>query len=219
MPFFKRKTAIIYTLMFSSFINNVYSKVASVSTETLLWIIFGSFAGIFLLTFFLTLCVKKVKSASKKPFFNLLNAYAALTFGAFLTEEPIPESIIAAVIFWCVGYLLYGVLCILTKSKGQTEIKNAVAVSSLPPLSPPAKPPVSRAEVPAARSTVRLEHAISVTDRLLQKNLGKGDRQELEKLKNTLAVLQMKGALTPAEADILNDNFNALLKLMAKYNV
>ena len=73
--------------------------------------------------------------------------------------------------------------------------------------------------MPVAKNNVRLEHAISVTDRLLQKNLGKGDRQELEKLKNTLAVLQMKGALSPAESEILNENFNALLKLMAKYDV
>ena len=60
---------------------------------------------------------------------------------------------------------------------------------------------------------------MGVTDKLLSKNLSKSDRQELEKLKNTLAVLQIKGTLTPTEAEILNDNFNALLKLMAKYNV
>ena len=60
---------------------------------------------------------------------------------------------------------------------------------------------------------------MSVIDKLLLKNIGKGDRQELEKLKNTLTVLQMKGTLSPTESDILNDNFNALLKLMAKYNV
>ena len=77
----------------------------------------------------------------------------------------------------------------------------------------------ARVDVPAAKSTVRLDHAVTVTDNLLRKNLGKGDRQELEKLKNTLVVLQMKGTLTPAESDILNDNFNALLKLMAKYNI
>ena len=66
---------------------------------------------------------------------------------------------------------------------------------------------------------MRLEHAVTVTDKLLAKNLGKGDRQELEKLKNTLAVLRVKGTLTPSEAEILNENFNTLLKLMAKYDV
>ena len=76
-----------------------------------------------------------------------------------------------------------------------------------------------QAQVPAAKNGVRLEHAVAVTDKLLTKNLAKTDRQELEKLKNTLAVLKIKGSLNPVEADILNDNFNALLKLMAKYNV
>ncbi|MDE6868301.1 MAG: hypothetical protein K2J83_04075 [Clostridia bacterium] len=205
--------------MFSEFINNVYSKVASLSFDTLLWIIWGSFAGIFIATLLLSLCLPRIKTASKTPFFNLVNAYAALTFGAFITEEGLPQSVLAAVIFWCVGYLLYGLLCLTTKRKKQAAIQSQVAISSLPVTNPPVKQPVIRAEVPTAKSTVRLEHAISVTDRLLQKNLGKGDRQELEKLKNTLAVLQMKGALTPSESDILNENFNALLKLMAKYNV
>lgn len=205
--------------MFSEFINGIYSKVASIGFDTLLWIVWGSFAAVFIATLFLTLCVPKIKAASKKPFFNLVNAYAALTFGSFLTEEGLPQSVIAAVIFWCVGYLLYGLLCIVTKDKKRAAIQSQVAISSLPVQNAPVKQPALRAEVPAAKSTVRLEHAISVTDRLLQKNLGKGDRQELEKLKNTLAVLQMKGALTPSESDILNDNFNALLKLMAKYNV
>ena len=71
----------------------------------------------------------------------------------------------------------------------------------------------------SAKASVRLDHAMTVTDKLLAKSLGKSDRQELEKLKNTLVVLQMKGNLSTAETDILNDNFNALLKLMAKYNV
>lgn len=205
--------------MFSEFINGIYSKIAGISFDTLLWVVWGSFAAVFVATLFLSLCVPKIKAASKKPFFYLVNAFAALTFGAFLTEESLPQSVLAAVIFWCAGYLLYGLLCVTTKSKKRAAIQSQVAISSLPQAPAPAKPPVMRTEVPAAKSTVRLEHAISVTDRLLQKNLGKGDRQELEKLKNTLAVLQMKGALTPSESDILNDNFNALLKLMAKYNV
>lgn len=82
---------------------------------------------------------------------------------------------------------------------------------------PKSEPP--RQIAPAAKNSVRLEHAIAVTDKLLLKNLSKADRSELEKLKNTLAVLKIKGTLNPAESEILNDNFNALLKLMAKYNM
>ena len=79
--------------------------------------------------------------------------------------------------------------------------------------------PQPQPQIPAAKNGVRLEHAVAVTDKLLTKNLAKADRLELEKLKNTLAVLKIKGTLNPTEADILNENFNALLKLMAKYNV
>ena len=79
-----------------------------------------------------------------------------------------------------------------------------------------ARPPKNNP--PAAQNNIKLDHAVTVTENLLTKNLSKSDRQELEKLKNILAVLQIKGTLTTAESDILNENFNALLKLMAKYN-
>ncbi|MDE6104245.1 MAG: hypothetical protein K2G38_00965 [Clostridia bacterium] len=210
--------------MFSENINKIYDGLASIKFDTLIWIVWGSFLGIFALTFILGFVLPKIREASKRPFLCFVNIYAALTVAAFLTANGFGQSVLAAAIFWCVGYLLYGVLCFFTKRKQVKLVQSQVAVSSLPITPPPTttaqKPQTpARAEIPAAKSSVRLEHAISVTDRLLQKNLGKGDRQELEKLKNTLAVLQMKGTLTPAEADILNENFNALLKLMAKYNV
>lgn len=209
--------------MFSENINKIYDGLASIKFDTLIWIVWGSFLGIFALTFILGFVLPKIREASKRPFLCFVNIYAALTVAAFLTANGFGQSVLAAAIFWCVGYLLYGVLCFFTKRKQVKLVQSQVAVSSLP-ITPPTttaqkQQAPARAEIPAAKSSVRLEHAISVTDRLLQKNLGKGDRQELEKLKNTLAVLQMKGTLTPAEADILNENFNALLKLMAKYNV
>ena len=206
--------------MFTEYINKIYNGLASVKFDVLMWIVFGTFATIFAAVLVLSLLVPKMRSASKRPFLCLVNAYAALTLTAFLTDNDLAQSVLAAVIFWCAGYIAYGVLCFLSKSKQVKIVQSQVAVSSMPVIQPPRPQPNNvRQEIPAAKSTVRLEHAISVTDRLLQKNLGKGDRQELEKLKNTLAVLQMKGTLTPSESDILNDNFNALLKLMAKYNV
>ncbi|MDE5722273.1 MAG: hypothetical protein K2I30_06020 [Clostridia bacterium] len=207
--------------MFSENINKIYDGLASIKFDTLIWIIWGSFLGLFALVFILGFILPKIRAASKRPFLCLVNIYAAVTVAAFLTANGLGQSVLAAAIFWCVGYLLYGVLCFFTKRKQVKLVQSQVAVSSLPVSPSPSQKPQTpaRAEIPAAKSSVRLEHAISVTDRLLQKNLGKGDRQELEKLKNTLAVLQMKGTLTPAEADILNENFNALLKLMAKYNV
>lgn len=180
-------------------------------------IIWGSFAGIFVLTFILCLALPGIRSASKRPFLSLANAYSAVTLAAFLTAVELPQAILAAAIFWCAGYVLYGLLCAVTKPAiVRQSTVSQVALTSLP-VPPPQKS--NNAPVPPVKNSVRLEHAMSVTDKLLGKNIGRGDRQELEKLKNTLTVLQMKGTLSPTESDILNDNFNALLKLMAKYNV
>ncbi len=201
--------------MFSKIINGIYSSISSVPFDTLVWIILGSFAGITLLTAILTFVLPKIRAAEKRPYLCLVNAFTAVVLAAFLTEQPLAQSVLAAVIFWCFGYFLYGVLCFISQPAKSKEITPS-AVTLLPVRNTAVTP---RTDVPAAKSSVRLEHAISVTDRLLTKNLGKSDRQELEKLKSTLSVLQVKGELSPAESDILNDNFNALLKLMAKYNI
>jgi hypothetical protein len=73
--------------------------------------------------------------------------------------------------------------------------------------------------VPAATADVRLDHALSITDRLLAKTLTKGDRGEVEKIRSYLSVLSIKGTLSPEEGEALNESFNTLLKLMAKYNL
>ena len=203
--------------MFSDYVNKIYSFLSSVKFDTLMWLIIGSFAGIFLLALLLTLFSRKFKASDKRPFLCLANAFSALVFAAFLTGEELAQSCLAAVIFWFAGYLAYGVLCFFTSPVKEKPAAVQTVLSAMPVRQQPATE--VRTDVPAAKSSVRLEHAISVTDRLLQKNLGKSDRQELEKLKGTLSVLQIKGTLTPAESDILNENFNALLKLMAKYNV
>lgn len=199
-------------------LDGIVSSVSSVPFDALVWIICGTFAAIFLLSLILTLKIPRIKYSSKRPFLCLANAYAAIVLAAFLIGGGMAQAVIAAALFWCAGYICYGILCFFSKEKRQSAPALQQAVITSLPQTAPQKTPV-RAEVPVAKNNVRLEHAISVTDRLLQKNLGKGDRQELEKLKNTLAVLQMKGALSPAESEILNENFNALLKLMAKYDV
>lgn len=202
--------------MISEFIGAVISSAENIGFDKLIWIIWGSFAGVFALIFILCFLTPKIRSAGKRPFLCLVNAYSAITLACFLTFEELVTSLVATVLFWLVAYVLYGALCLVTKKpKEAGEIIPAATVTSMPV----AVTRTVRGETPTAKSSVRLEHAVSVTDKLLQKNLGKSDRQELEKLKNTLAVLQIKGTLSPTEADILNDNFNALLKLMAKYNV
>lgn len=185
--------------------------------DTLVGIILGSYAGIFLLVLFASLISPKLRIADKRPYLCFTNAYAAVVLAAFLTVNNLSQAILVCAMFWFAGYLSYGLLCAISKPKAlrQTTVAQ-VAVTSMP-----ARPPqrVTNSPIPPSKTDVRLEHAISVTDRLLQKELGKGDRQELEKLKNTLAVFQMKGTLSPKESDYLNENFNTLLKLMSKYNL
>ena len=201
-----------------------YGWFDSLPFDTLIYFVWGSYLAIFLVAFVATLASKKFKAASKKPFLSLTNAYAAVTLASFMLQCGFAQSVTATVIFWVVGYILYGALCALTKSYANRKAKVAQVAASETPI--PAQPMramrtdmQAQAQIPAAKNGVRLEHAVAVTDKLLTKNLAKTDRQELEKLKNTLAVLKIKGSLNPTEADILNDNFNALLKLMAKYNV
>ena len=209
---------IVYNLiMFSQFIDRLFSTISSIPFDTLVIIILGSFTGIFLLAFFASLALPRLRTASKRPYLCFTNAYTAVVLAAYLTVSELPQAILAAALFWCAGYLTYGLLCAVSKPVAiRHKTVSQVAVTSIPP-KPPQK--ISNPPVPPTKNNVRLEHAISVTDSLLQKDLGKGDRQELEKLKNTLAVFQMKGTLSPTESDFLNENFNALLKLMAKYNV
>lgn len=203
--------------MFSQYINQVFSTISQVPFDTLMIIILGSFAGIFLLVFVASLALPKLRAASKRPYLCFTNAYTAVVLAAFITEVELPQAILASALFWCAGYLTYGLLCAITRPQAfQRSTVSQVAATSLPQR-PPQK--TSNPPVPPTKNNVRLEHAISVTDSLLKKNLGKGDRQELEKLKNTLAVFQMKGNLSPTESDFLNENFNSLLKLMAKYNM
>ena len=201
--------------MFKEMIDSVYSSLSSIPFDTLIWIILGTFLGITALVFILCFTVPKIKEASKRPYLCFVNAYTAVVLASFLTGDGLAQSVLASALFWCVGYILYGMFCFISRPAKKEESSPSVVTfmqSGPAPIQP-------RPSSPVAKSSVRLEHAIAVTERLLQKNLSKSDRQELEKLKSTLSVLQLKGELSPAESDILNDNFNALLKLMAKYNI
>ena len=156
------------------------------------------------------------KGCAEKPFLALTNAYSGVNLAVFLLKCTLSEAIIVTAIFWVVGYIFYGILCFFPVKKKKKGVEVQTALPVQPVYTQPARP--VNQQTPAAKSNIKLDHAVTVTDNLLTKNLSKSDRQELEKLKNTLAVLQIKGTLTPAESDILNENFNALLKLMAKYN-
>ena len=217
--------------MFESLAEKITGLAAKISFDALIWLIWGSFIAIFILALTLCLCLPYVRSSSKRPYLCLLYAYTALTLAAFLTKNKFEHAAFNACIFWVAGYLGYGILCLASREKTKPRtMPEQVAACAVPvqtvqtappvPEAPPAQPKVKPAPAgTVAHNNVRLEHAIAVCNKLLDKNLGKTDRQELEKLKNTLEVLKIKGTMTPAEGEILNENFNTLLKLMAKYNV
>lgn len=218
--------------MFSKIGKYLLDFAANFTFDNVVWLTWGSYAAIFALSLLLCIALPSVRIASKKPFLCLSYCYTAATFALFLTVNTVEEAAFVACIFWVAGYILYGFLCAVSKRKNSAPAQAAAAAAPAPILTAPgpakpidmplAKPNPKQPSTPAnviSRSNVRLDHAIAVTAKLLEKNLGKTDRQELEKLKNTLEVLKVKGTLTPAEGEILNENFNTLLKLMAKYNV
>lgn len=175
------------------------------------------FAAICLLPLAGALLSKRVKAAEKRPFFHLNNAFAALTLAIFCLHFTFTEAVIISAAMWLLGYLVYGLLCALTpKTAAKSPERPPVRVQEAPRPYPTA---FARPDVPPAQSAVRLEHALSIADKLLLKNLGRGDRQELEKMKTALTVLKVKGVLSPEEGEALNEMFNALLKLMAKYDL
>ncbi len=201
--------------MITQFLDALCEAVASLSTNTLLLIVWGAFAFIFLLALVLCFLTRGVRRADKRPFLALTNAFAAVTLAVLLTRKELSYSVLASALFWCVGYLLYGALVLASR-----RMERAERVRAHLPL-PSAPPPVQSfpPAVSPSRANVRAEHAISVTEKLLAKNLGRGDRQEVERIKAALYVMQLKGSLSPEENERLNDNFNTLLKLMAKYGV
>lgn len=210
--------------MCSTIADKIYSFITGIPFNTLVIVVWASYLGIFILSLACCIFSKKARAASKRPYLALTNAYAGVCLALFLMERELSQAVITAVLFWVAGYISYGALCAFDsrpEHAGQRVVQQT-AVTAIPVAQPPARqarPEQPAPNAPAAKTSVRLEHAVAVTDKLLSKNLSKTDRQELEKLKNTLAVLQIKGSLTPTEAEILNENFNALLKLMAKYNV
>lgn len=164
----------------------------------------------------------KLRAHDKRAFMWVVNAFAAVTLAVFLCEFTLAKSVAAAVAVWLVGFIAYGVLKVI-KVKGNDSVNTVQPPVSNVSVMPtrPARPaqPAQSVPQPAVNTGVRLEHALSIADKLLMKNLGRGDRQELEKIKTALTVLKVKGVLSAQEGEALNDMFNALLKLMAKYDL
>ena len=216
---------------FANFLGNVFTFLKTLPPWLPLLIIWSVYGALSVAIFILCLCNKRVKAHDKKPFFHLLNAFTALTLAFSATEGDTPRAVILSATFWLLGYLFYGLLCALTP---KTEHKNCQDGCFYAPYSSfqSSSSATERAQVPVPtqrtystgsatleNGAIRLEHAISITDKLLQKNLGKGDRQELERMKGVLYSMQLKSAFTVDDGKVLNGHFNSLLKLMAKYNL
>ncbi len=162
----------------------------------------------------------KLRARDKRIFLNVVNAFTATTLAVFLTEFSLPQSVAVAALLWLCGYLVYGALTLFKVKKSNQAVPRTVPLTVTAAQTRPARPPQPvQSAPPAVNSVVRLEHALSIADKLLMKNLGRGDRQELEKIKTALTVLKVKGVLSSQEGEALNDMFNALLKLMAKYDL
>ena len=197
--------------MLTNFFDDVCAAAESLSLDVLIGACWGAFALLFMVTFILCLSCAGVRRAEKRPFFAAVNVFAVVTLAFALTEKSVEYSALLAAVFWCVGYLLYGL--IVPVSKKSVRAARIPALQGVPPAG------VFTPSVRPAKPNVPTEHAVSVTEKLLKADLGKGDRQEAERIKSALSFLKAKGELTPADNELLNEKFNALLKLMAKYDI
>ena len=207
----------------TNFFNNVLAQLANADFGLLIIIDLVAFGVTVAAALVACLISRKVRAHDKRSFIYAVNAFTALTRAIVLTEFSLGQSVAASAVFWCAGYLIYGALHLFKVRKKRVVAPQgnpvpAVTVNAPVRTERPRQAAPANVE-PASPSGVRLEHALSIADKLLMKNLGRGDRQELEKMKTALTVLKVKGVLSPQEGESLNEMFNALLKLMAIYDL
>ncbi len=202
----------------SNFFDWLFTEFSKADFALLAVIDFAAFAAVFITVLICCICSRKIRAAEKKPFFHVVNLFSAVTLIIFMSRYSFTRAAAITCAFWLVGYLLYGALCLFGK---KNEKKPAPAAGGQPvsTVRQPKPPQTPAPSAPYSAGEVRLEHALSIADKLLLKNIGRGDRQELEKIKTALTVLKVKGSLSPQEGEALNDMFNALLKLMARYDL
>ncbi len=206
----------------TEFFKTIFNQFGGADFALLAVIDLSAFGFVVLAALFGCIFSKRLRAHDKRVFMWVVNAFAAVTLAVFLTEFTFENSLAAAVAVWLVGFLVYGLLSLFkvkragNAEKVQQPVSNVTVAQSRPPR--PSQP-VQAVPQPVVNSEVRLEHALSISDKLLLKNLGRGDRQELEKIKTALTVLKVKGVLSAQEGESLNEMFNALLKLMAKYDL
>ncbi len=204
----------------TKFFGGVFAEFAKADFAFLVIVEGCAFLLIFIISLIACALSQRARAADKKPFLYAVNLFTAITLAVFLSEFGLEQSVAAACIFWGVGFAMYGALCLFKpKEKYQPVPENVAYVQPLSASPRPKNQPEMMRVAPAVQSGVRLDHALSIADKMLVKNIGRGDRQELERIKTALTVLKVKGTLTPQEGEGLNEMFNSLLKLMAKYDL
>ena len=197
-----------------NFFARVFASLSALPFPTLVFsavIVFCSLAVLFILAMALS---ERVRGMNKRCVLSFVNCFTALFLALLLIGEEVSSAIFWAAIFWLAGYLYYGIVCAFTKGVRRSANSAVPTFSALPQSQPERR----RVTAPAAEGTVKLDHAISMADRLLLKPLSRADRQELERIKTPLTVMQIKGSVSPQEGEALNSCFSALLKLTAKYS-
>ena len=206
----------------SEFFHQLAEGLSKVNFPLLLTVDLSAFGAIFLIALLACIFSKKVRSHDKRAYLYAVNALSAATMAIFLTEFPVEQAVAVTACFWLTGFVLYGLLSLFKVKDKPAEVPKAAPQQVYTVQQMPVnvvRPQAAAMSAPSAQTGVRLEHALSIADKLLLKNLGKGDRQELEKMKTALTVLKVKGILSVQEGETLNEMFNALLKLMAKYDL
>lgn len=188
------------------------NEIAEMPFSLRLWLCWGSFGGITLLCLLLCVAFPCYRRTSKRPYGWLVLLYTGATFLVYLPQTVLATAMGASVLFGMNGILWYGLLVALGNLPVRTK---AVSVH---PVLPVVTGDDTVRDVSPALGDVRLSHAISITERLLEKPLGRGDRQEIERIAVNLRVMQSKEGVTTSEGQMLNQNLNSLLKLMAKYD-
>ena len=193
------------------FIERALRAISELSFAGLVAAALGAFGGCMAL--FAALCARsrRVRAMDKRPLMHFVNAFTALFLAVMLTGADTAQALFWTAVFWLAGYLMYGALCALTRPRP------AVIPWQAKPSYAPPRPAKRAADLPAAESGVKLEHALSISDKLLLKELSRADREELERIKRALASLQAGGAMSPAEGEAVNADFASLIKLMARY--
>ena len=187
----------------------------------------------------LGLIVRRVRGLSRRWYpivCNLcLGAAACLALAGGSREQLLPfGALLLAEKLACVCFAVCGWPVSERRAKprkaARPEPPGSPRGRSAEPLACPEEPAVSPpmpakiccfAEEPPLKveKDVRLGHIFSVLERLKELPLGAGDRLEAQKTEELLTVYRTKGALSPKEAETLNDILAALLKMMAKYKV